>query len=143
LIARVVVTPKPVVNDPQGATVRQALGSLGFEEVRDVRVGKYIEVSLDADSEEAAGERVEEMCRKLLANHVIEDFSYTLESRGRQASSTGLESRGRQASPTGPLPQTGGGESGRDSDGPGDRALPSDASSGAEAGSSDEKRLVP
>jgi phosphoribosylformylglycinamidine (FGAM) synthase PurS component len=39
LIARVVVTPKPVVNDPQGATVRQALGALGFEEVRDVRVG--------------------------------------------------------------------------------------------------------
>ena len=124
MIARVVVTPKPVVNDPQGVTVKQALSSLGFEEVQDVRVGKYIEVSLEADSEEAAGERVEQMCRKLLANQVIEDYRYTL-------------ARGRQASPTGPLPQSGGGESGRDSDGSGDPPLPSDASS------SDEKRVVP
>ena len=117
MIARVVVTPKAVVNDPQGLTVKQALGALGFEEVEDVRVGKYIEVRLDADTEEAAGERVEQMCRKLLANHVIEDYRYSL-------------SRGRQASPTGPLPQSDAGASGRDSDGAGDPPLPSDVSSG-------------
>jgi phosphoribosylformylglycinamidine synthase PurS subunit len=119
LIARVVVTPKAVVNDPQGLTVKQALGALGFDEVEDVRVGKYIEVRLDADSEKAAGERVEQMCRKLLANHVIEDYRYTLD-----------KSRGRQASSTGPLPQSDAGGSGGDSDGAGDPPLPSDVSSG-------------
>ena len=75
-IARVTVTPKPVVNDPQGVTVRQGLRSLGFEEVQEVRVGKYIEITLDAESGGQARERVEQMCRKLLANQVIEDFSF-------------------------------------------------------------------
>ena len=51
MIARVIVTPKLVVNDPQGITVRQGLASLGFREVSDVRVGKYIEVKLDASSQ--------------------------------------------------------------------------------------------
>lgn len=74
MIARVVVTPKPVVNDPQGVTVRHGLQSLGFSEVADVRVGKYIEVTFDAESPAAGRERAEEMCRKLLANHVIEDY---------------------------------------------------------------------
>jgi phosphoribosylformylglycinamidine synthase len=126
LIARVVVTPKAVVNDPQGLTVKQALGALGFDEVEDVRVGKYIEVRLETESEETAGERVEQMCRRLLANHVIEDFRYSL-SRGRQD-----ESRGRQASPTDPLPQSDAEVSGRDSDGAGDPPLPSDVASGGQ-----------
>ena len=78
MIARVIVTPKPVVNDPQGITVKQGLASLGFSEVSDVRIGKYIEVSLDVSSEHEARARVEEMCRQLLANHVIEDFRYDL-----------------------------------------------------------------
>ncbi len=76
LLARVVVTPKPVVNDPQGLTVGQGLRQLGFDEVEDVRVGKYVEVRMEADSESEAGQRVEEMCRKLLANGVIEDFRF-------------------------------------------------------------------
>ena len=80
MIARVVVTPKPLVNDPQGITVKQGLASLGFREVSDVRVGKYIEVTLDAASEHEARQRVEAMCRQLLANHVIEDFRFELES---------------------------------------------------------------
>jgi phosphoribosylformylglycinamidine synthase len=78
LIARVIVTPKPVVNDPQGITVRQGLASLGFREVSDVRVGKYIEVKLDASSQSEARQRVEAMCRQLLANHVIEDFRFEI-----------------------------------------------------------------
>ena len=82
-IARVIVTPKPVVNDPQGITVKQGLVTLGFREVLDVRVGKYIEVSLDADSEQDARQRVEAMCRQLLANHVIEDFRFEIEAEGR------------------------------------------------------------
>jgi phosphoribosylformylglycinamidine synthase len=119
LIARVVVTPKAVVNDPQGLTVKKALGSLGFDEVEDVRVGKYIEVRLEADSEEAAGERVEQMCRRLLANHVIEDYRFTLDKHGEN-----------QGSPHGPPSlQSDVGASGRDSDGAGDPPLPGDASS--------------
>jgi phosphoribosylformylglycinamidine synthase subunit PurS len=83
LIARVIVTPKPVVNDPQGITVKQGLATLGFREVSDVRVGKYIEVSLDTASEHEARQRVEAMCRQLLANHVIEDFRFEIEAEGR------------------------------------------------------------
>ena len=84
LIARVIVTPKPVVNDPQGITVRQGLSTLGFREVHDVRGGKYIEVTLDASSEHEARQRVEAMCNQLLANHVIEDFRYDIERDGRR-----------------------------------------------------------
>ena len=78
MIAKIVVTPKPVVNDPQGLTVKQGLAQLGFGEVGDVRVGKYIEVKLDTASEHEARERVEAMCRQLLANHVIEDFRFDI-----------------------------------------------------------------
>ncbi|TME68310.1 MAG: phosphoribosylformylglycinamidine synthase subunit PurS [Chloroflexi bacterium] len=84
MIAHIIVTPKPVVNDPQGVTVRQGLASLGFREVLDVRVGKYIELSLDISSEHEARERVEEMCRQLLANHVIEDFRFEVIRNGRR-----------------------------------------------------------
>ena len=83
MLARVVVVPKPVVNDPQGVTVRQGLNALGFREVADVRVGKYIEVRLDGDSAEDARRRVDEMCRQLLANQVIEDYRFEIEERPR------------------------------------------------------------
>jgi phosphoribosylformylglycinamidine synthase len=79
MIARVIVTPKPVVNDPQGLTVKQGLASLGFRDVADVRVGKYIELTLEGTSEHEARRQVEEMCRQLLANHVIEDFRFEIE----------------------------------------------------------------
>ena len=82
--AHVIVTPKPVVNDPQGITVRQGLATLGFREVKDVRVGKYIEVTLDASNEHEARQRVEAMCSQLLANHVIEDFRFDIERDGRR-----------------------------------------------------------
>jgi len=82
MIARVIVTPKPVVNDPQGITVKQGLATLGFGEVTDVRVGKYIEVRLEAGSEREARERVDAMCRRLLANHVIEDYRFDIEPDG-------------------------------------------------------------
>ena len=84
MIARIVVTPKPVVNDPQGITVRQGLATLGFREVSNVRVGKYIEVSLEGNNEHEARQRVEAMCKQLLANHVIEDFHFEIESQGHK-----------------------------------------------------------
>ena len=79
MIARIIVMPKPVVNDPQGLTVKQGLASLGFRKVTDVRMGKYIELTLEDMSEHEARQRVEEMCRQLLANHVIEDFHFEIE----------------------------------------------------------------
>ena len=84
MIARIVVTLKPVVNDPQGITVKQGLATLGFREVSDVRVGKYIEVSLEASSESEARQRVEAMCKQLLANHVIEDYKFEIETEGHR-----------------------------------------------------------
>jgi phosphoribosylformylglycinamidine synthase len=80
VIARVVVTPKPVVNDPQGVTVRHGLNALGFSEVADVRVGKYIEIALEVETAEEAEASVDEMCRQLLANQVIEDYYFEVEA---------------------------------------------------------------
>jgi phosphoribosylformylglycinamidine synthase subunit PurS len=74
MLARVFVTLKRGVLDPQGKAVARSLGTLGYGEVQDVRLGKYVEVQLEGDDVEQARERVAEMCRRLLANTVIEDF---------------------------------------------------------------------
>ena len=72
---RVIVRLRRGVLDPQGKTAEHALHSLGFEEVRDVRIGKYIELELDETLEaDKLHEHVKEMCDKLLANPVIEDY---------------------------------------------------------------------
>lgn len=78
-LARVYVTLKPAVNDPPGLTIRGGLHSLGFSAVESVRAGKYMEIKLDAPSQGDAEAQVTEMCRKLLANPVIEDFRFTVE----------------------------------------------------------------
>ena len=82
-LARVYVTLKPTVNDPQGITIRGALHSLGFADVESVRAGKYLEVRLDAKDRKRAEKQLTEMCRKLLANPVIEDYRFQLEEDGR------------------------------------------------------------
>jgi phosphoribosylformylglycinamidine synthase len=77
--ARVIVTLKKGVLDPQGSAVNRALHAMGYGEVSDVRLGKLIEVTLDEKIPEAEGrKRLEEMCKKLLANTVIEDFRIEL-----------------------------------------------------------------
>lgn len=76
--ARVHVTLKRGVLDPQGEAVRHALGSLGFAGVDGVRMGKVIELELAETDEAAARARVREMCEKLLANTVIEDYAVEL-----------------------------------------------------------------
>jgi phosphoribosylformylglycinamidine synthase subunit PurS len=78
-LARVYVTLKPTVNDPQGLTIRGGLHSLGFDRVRSARAGKYMEIMLDVPDRAAAESQVAEMCRKLLANPVIEEFRFELE----------------------------------------------------------------
>ena len=76
-IAEVVVQLKPVVNDPQGLVVRDGLRRLGFAGVQAARMGKYIELEVDAASEPEAREAVSQMCEKLLRNPVIEDYRIT------------------------------------------------------------------
>jgi phosphoribosylformylglycinamidine synthase subunit PurS len=77
-LARIQITLKPSVLDPQGAAVTKALGALGFDEVSDVRVGRYVETRLTAQSEVAACHRVVQMCDALLANLIIERYEFTL-----------------------------------------------------------------
>jgi len=71
--AEVIVSLKPVVNDPQGLVVRDGLHRLGFAEVRAARVGKHIELEIDAADEASARAAVDRMCETLLRNPVIED----------------------------------------------------------------------
>jgi len=73
--ARVLVKLKPSILDAQGASVQRALDGLGFHEVRDVRVGKVLDLDLDGESRDEARRRVEEMCARLLVNPVIEEFT--------------------------------------------------------------------
>lgn len=77
---RVHVTLKNGVLDPQGKAISHALGSLGFSGVNDVRQGKFIELDLAETDETAARTAADEMCRKLLANTVIEDYRIDVES---------------------------------------------------------------
>ncbi len=72
---RVLVRLKSGILDPQGATVQRALHGLGFADLRDVRVGKLIELDVDAASAEHARARVDDMCRKLLTNPLLEDYT--------------------------------------------------------------------
>jgi phosphoribosylformylglycinamidine synthase len=85
---RVLVRLRPGIMDVQGAAVQRALIGLGFADLRDLRVGKVVEVEVDAPSESAARARVDEMCKKLLANPVLEDYSIeTMEGASLAASS--------------------------------------------------------
>jgi phosphoribosylformylglycinamidine synthase len=78
-LAKVYITLKPTVNDPQGLTIKGALHNLGFTAVEDVRAGKYIEVRIKENKFTKAEEQANEMCRKLLANPVIENYRFDLE----------------------------------------------------------------
>ncbi|MEK0312770.1 phosphoribosylformylglycinamidine synthase subunit PurS [Cohnella sp. 56] len=77
--ATVYVTIKENVLDPQGNAVQGSLQTLGFDEVAKVRIGKYMELTLDTTDRAVAEERVKAMCEKLLANTVIEDYRFELE----------------------------------------------------------------
>jgi phosphoribosylformylglycinamidine synthase len=72
--ARVYVTLKAGVLDPQGKAVARSLAGLGYSEVGDVRIGKMMELTLEGTDTQAARARLDEMCRRLLANTVIEDY---------------------------------------------------------------------
>jgi phosphoribosylformylglycinamidine synthase PurS subunit len=77
--ARVFITPKKGVLDPQGKAIEHSLHALGFSEAHEVRLGKYVELALEGHGREQASQRLDDMCRKLLANGVIEDYRFELE----------------------------------------------------------------
>ena len=75
----VYISPKQDIFDPQGEAILSALNSLGFSEVKNVRVGKFIKLVVDVEESEHIDARVKKMCEKLLANPVIEDFAFHVE----------------------------------------------------------------
>ncbi|MEM7620371.1 MAG: phosphoribosylformylglycinamidine synthase subunit PurS [Pseudomonadota bacterium] len=79
--ALIKVTLKNGVLDPQGKAIAEALTSLGFSGIDDVRQGKYIEINLENTNEAEAKEKIDQMCQKLLANTVIENYSYELQPK--------------------------------------------------------------
>ena len=82
---RVLVRLKPGILDVQGAAVQRALAGLGFGEVRGLRVGKLVEVDVDAPTAAQARARVDEMCKRLLVNTILEDYTIETEAGERLA----------------------------------------------------------
>ena len=78
-LAKIHVMLKAGVLDPQGSTVKKALHALDFQGVEDVRIGKLMEVKFEARDQEDAQKQVDEMCEKLLANPVIEEYSFEIQ----------------------------------------------------------------
>ena len=71
---KVIVTLKKSVLDPQGTVIQQTLDGMGFNNINNIRQGKFFEIDIDEKDQKKAEEKVEDMCKKLLANLVIEDF---------------------------------------------------------------------
>ena len=88
--AKVYITLKPGLLDAQGKTIKDALESLGFKGVKDVRMGKYIEIELNGAKAASAKREVERMCQKLLANPIVETYSIEI------AGGSGLGVRGKR-----------------------------------------------
>ncbi|MDX9702975.1 MAG: phosphoribosylformylglycinamidine synthase subunit PurS [Candidatus Auribacterota bacterium] len=80
-VANIVVTLKPSVLDPQGNTVKEALHSMGYNSVEDVRMGKFMELTISADSEQKALDLAHDVCNRLLVNPVIETYTLSLKAQ--------------------------------------------------------------
>jgi phosphoribosylformylglycinamidine synthase len=77
--AKIIITPKKAVVDPQGKTVQNALAQMGYEGVGAVHVGKYLEIELAGGDKETARTQINDACHKILSNPVIEDYRFELE----------------------------------------------------------------
>ncbi len=75
---KILVTLRKTILDPQGKAVESSLKSLGYDKITDTRIGKYVELLINADSRKEAAEIAENACRKLLANPVMEDYTYEI-----------------------------------------------------------------
>ena len=79
MLAKIYITLKKDVLDPQGSVIANSLKSLGFNNIADVRQGKFIEIKLNSENKETANKQINEMCEKLLANLVIEDYKVEID----------------------------------------------------------------
>jgi phosphoribosylformylglycinamidine synthase subunit PurS len=77
--AKIVVTPKKAVLDPQGKTVQTALAHMGYTDIGSVRVGKYLEIELTGTDKDTARKQIDDACHKILSNPVIEDYRFEIE----------------------------------------------------------------
>ena len=77
--AKIIITPKKAVLDPQGKTVQSALAHMGYSGVGAVHVGKYLEIELNGDDKENARKQIDDACHKILSNPVIEDYTFEIE----------------------------------------------------------------
>lgn len=77
--AKIIITPKKAVLDPQGKTVQTALAHMGYAGVKAVHVGKYLEIELDGTDHTAAREALDQACHRFLSNPVIEDYKLEIE----------------------------------------------------------------
>jgi phosphoribosylformylglycinamidine synthase len=77
--AKIIITPKKAVLDPQGKTVQSALAHMGYPGVGSVHVGKYLEIELTGTDPAAARKQIDEACHKILSNPVIEDYRFEIE----------------------------------------------------------------
>jgi len=77
--AKIIITPKKAVLDPQGKTVQTALAHMGYTGVGAVHVGKYLEIELTSADKEAARKQIDDACHKILSNPVIEDYRFEIE----------------------------------------------------------------
>ncbi len=78
--AKVLIKRRPSILDPQGKAVEQGAIHLGMKNIKDTRIGKFIEFTVDVKDKEAAEKEVQEYCEKLLSNPIMEDFEFTLEN---------------------------------------------------------------
>lgn len=77
--AKIIITPKKAVLDPQGKTVQNALAHMGYADIGPVRVGKYLEIELTGNDKAAAQKAIDDACHKILSNPVIEDYRFEVE----------------------------------------------------------------
>ncbi len=77
-LSKITITLRKSILDPQGKAVEHSIESLGYKNIKDTRIGKYIELTLEAASEADAGKTTDEVCKKLLANSVIEDYAFEI-----------------------------------------------------------------
>jgi phosphoribosylformylglycinamidine synthase len=81
LRAQIYITLKRTVADPQGLTLKHALESLGYKDLADVRMGKLVVIKLNFQDKKRAQQQIDQMCKKLLANPIIEDYHFTIEEQ--------------------------------------------------------------
>ena len=77
--AKIIITPKQAVVDPQGKAVQNALAHMGYNSISAVHVGKYLEIELTGADREAARKQIDDACHKILSNPVIEDYRFEIE----------------------------------------------------------------